>query len=145
VTSGTAGAPRAEAPAARIVVYPTERQLPAGFADPDAGPLREANVTCVALKDRNCIARFIVLRPGAPEALLVFTQSGAYLFEPDAAGRWRNTATASGALLSCEPFRRAVEAGAFAFEAHALPDVVVAGRRFGLVPPTTYVCPKTTP
>jgi hypothetical protein len=141
LTATTGTAPASE-PVARVVVYPDGRQLPAGFTD---GPLRDAQVTCATMKDRNCIARYVVLRPGDPEVLLVFSQSSAYVFEADAAGRWRKSVVANGALLSCEPLRRAVETGTFSFEPHPWPDLMVGGQRFGLAPSTSSVCPRTTP
>lgn len=128
--------------AARITVYPAGRALPAQFLDLISGPFNAATLPpCVRMtKGKTCIARYVALAPGEPEAILFVDIGAAYILRPDAQGHWHQTGRISGALY-CAAVRRALERGEFAVEPHAAPDLVVGAMRLDIDPPPAR-CPN---
>ena len=128
--------------AARIVVYPAGRALPPGFLDLTSGPFNPTTLPpCVRMtKGKTCVARYVALAPGEPEAILFLDIGAAYILQPDAQAHWHQTGRLSGALY-CAAVRNALERGEFGIEPHAAPDLVVGAIRLDIDPPPAR-CPK---
>jgi hypothetical protein len=126
--------------AERTLVYPSGRTLPPSFSATSPGPMTGINLNCVQTQAKRCIARFVTLQQGGPEAILFLDQFVGYVFEQDSTGKWHKTAQLAGAL-NCDSLRQGVESGAFRLEAHPWPDLVVGEQRLGLAPTPSYVCP----
>ncbi|MBI3514097.1 MAG: DUF4153 domain-containing protein [Proteobacteria bacterium] len=126
--------------AERVSVYPSGRSLPPSFSATSAGPMAGINLNCVQMRSKKCIARFVTLRPGEGEAILLLDQFVGYVFEQDSARQWRKTAQLAGAV-NCDALRQGVESGAFKLETHPWPDLVVGDQRLGLAPTPSYTCP----
>ena len=128
--------PTANELADRVAVYPEGRVLPAAFYDMLLGPLAGADAPwCFrSTNGAKCSARFLILRPGDAEAILLLDANASSLFELDTAGEWRKTARVTGAT-SCAPVRQGIERGEFTLEPHAWPDLVVGNQRLDLSPP----------
>lgn len=131
--NGAATTQSADELLARIAVYPHGRSLPRQFAqdvfDQGPGPGRPF---CTASLATPCSARFIELKAGQPEAVvLVDSLSTGRVFEPDAQGHW----TFAGTLRSGPTCGKAeLWTGELQQRPHEWPDLVTAGgHRFEIV------------
>jgi hypothetical protein len=126
--------------AARVTVYPAGRTLPASFYDLDTGPTAgNRRPLCFHTGGSKCIARFITMRPGEAEAVILLDSVSGYLFEQDAAGHWSETAQLLGAV-TCGPVRDGVEKGEFNLAPHPWPDLVFGDHRLIVVSPEYQSC-----
>jgi hypothetical protein len=120
--------------AARIVVSPAGRVLPASFLDGSLWPAGSPGAPlCLRPALPKCVVRFVALRPGETEAILFFDQPQTSLYEQDAQGTWRKTAVVTG-LTTCPAVRQGLEQDDVDVEPHAWPDLVVGGQRLILTP-----------
>ncbi|HEY4038714.1 MAG TPA: DUF4153 domain-containing protein [Burkholderiaceae bacterium] len=112
----------------RIAVYPAGRALPKAFFDEAFGDLYPA---CPFASGYQCIARFVTLGQGQPEAVVLLdSRSIGYLFEQDEAGHWKRTATAHN--VNCPGVRGDLENGEIRLQPHRWPDLMIGGRRVEL-------------
>ena len=132
--------PATEAFLRHVTVYPEGRTLPDGFYETQFGALTNATVPlCARVSVGRCVARYVTLRPGEPEALLFLDADGGSLFEQDAGGAWRKTGTLT-ARLHCQLVRQELETGDVTPAPHGWPDLVVAGERV-MIEPVAGDCP----
>jgi len=113
----------------RMVVFPPGRDLVAaahGLRAESGSWAVECLQEATAPK---CIARFLTLRPGEAETLVVFDPgtSEIWLLQPDAAGRWTRVGQARGPT-SCEAVAEALRRGEIEPAPHSWPDLMVGGR-----------------
>lgn len=118
----------------RVEVYPSGRALPASFYDLNSGPMAgSAAPQCFRTNGAKCVARFVSLRPGEPEAILFADAGGGFVFEQDSAGQWRKTALLTGPVY-CASTRQGLEHGDFKLDPHPWPDLVVGDQRLQITP-----------
>jgi hypothetical protein len=118
----------AEEMSRRIAVYPAGRALPKAFFDEAFGDLYPA---CPFASGYQCIARFVTLGQGQPEAVVLLdSRSMGYLFEQDEAGHWKRTATAHN--VNCPGVRGDLENGEIRLQPHTWPDLMIGGRHVEL-------------
>lgn len=118
----------------RVAVYPAGRTLPLQFFD-DAFVLEHdmQQPYCTSGGGQSCIARFVSLHEGQPEAVIFIdsTSIGYTLFEQDAAGHWRRTGQLRGAL-ACPNLREQIKNGEFRLQPHPWPDLEIGGLVVGI-------------
>lgn len=119
---------------ARMDVYPAGRTLPQYFFD-ETSMQQDGNslIFCFREGARRCAAWFFSLRPGV-EGILIYTGGAGVVFEPGTAERWAKIAMLHGPVHCLEP-RSGVDRGEVATQLHAMPDLVIGGRRFDLIAP----------
>lgn len=133
-----------------VTVFPVGRPLPKGFLDaiatsraygaaPGQGCLVGDGSTSSPVPPAKliCAARWLTVRPGSPDAILLISPSGSSLYEPDAAGHWRATATPGG-QLSCNGVADAIKSQPIQVVPHPWPDLIVAGHRIEFQMPDQY-------
>ncbi len=113
-----------------ISVFPAGRTLPADFyvrlAD---APLKSTLRQCVP---QGCAARYMVLKPGAPESIVLVTPFFGDVLDQGADGAWHETAHLQGSF--CKQVRDARMTGDFVPQTHPWPDLAIGGKVFVLVP-----------
>lgn len=120
--------------AAHVTVLPQGRTLPPVFYEQAFWKKNEYGVPrCVNEPDGTCLARYIALRPGAPEAILFLDDAAGNIFEQDAGGQWQLTGRLSG-LNYCAKFQSGLKNGDIRLEPHAWPDLVIGGLRMNVLP-----------
>jgi hypothetical protein len=121
-------------------IYPEDHPLPANFAE----RFEAAASSCFdPFAHQNCVARFLSLEPGKPEIVILEIGAVYEVYEPTAEGSWRKSAAARALVFGCPSAQGAFQRGEIRVEAHALPDLVIGGQRFALIPSTTENCPAT--
>jgi len=120
--------------AGRVDIYPAGRNLPASFYQLSSSLWAGSTTpTCLILYSvPKCKARFIVLQPNAPEAIIFMSNDGGgSVFEQDATGSWHSTGYISNL---CGAIRNDLADGAVGLAAHPEPDLVVDGRHLTIDP-----------
>ncbi len=121
--------------AERITVYPADRTLPPSFFDKAKGPFAgKVQPACLRPTAQKCVARFVSLHSGSPDALILLDAYAGYVFEEADGGQWVNAATIQG-IVTCPTIRQAVESGTFRLDPHPRPDIVVGDERLVLSAP----------
>ena len=115
--------------AGRIKVYPEGRELPPNLLDGDVEGIAAA---CRFVRN-SCAARYITLRDGDREALILVSSYSGGLFQQDDAGHWHETAELQGLSLAKDAASPtlAVPVGT---QPHDLPDLKIGDQRVTLVP-----------
>jgi Domain of unknown function (DUF4153) len=121
---------------ARIDVYPPGHPVPDTLLDDlrtlgNPGPPSGCFLPNYPQK---CIARFIRLQPDAPEVLIFLNLYSSSLLEQDAGTHWKNAERLDG-NIRCDGVRDGFLSDKVTLETHPLPDIVVGGQRFTLLPP----------
>lgn len=113
-----------------IRVLPAGRTLPPDFFAKTAEHfLQNALSMCVPQK---CVARYMALKPGAEESLVLMGPFFGYVLDRNADGTWHETAQVQGSF-ACKQVGEARDAGALAPQPHALPDLIIGGKVFVLI------------
>ena len=127
-----------------VAVLPTGRTLPDDVLDPDFASRNGVLPGLCQPKGAGCVARFVTLEPGAPEAIVLASPFGGDVFEQDAESGWRKT----GSLHSpANCLAQAVRSGPLDLKPHAAPDVIVDGQRLTILPASQPEkrCPDDAP
>jgi hypothetical protein len=150
--TGTA-APSPEAAArnlkAHIDVYPPGRSLPGEFYDQAFWLRMNKSVpvcTTITGADNSaghCLARFFSPGGDQAEMILFIDAAKTQVFAQAADGHWQIAGEIADWTLHCPGMRRALTRDAPQSQPHALPDLMIDGRRFAITPPTPV--PATCP
>jgi hypothetical protein len=146
--TGVASAPplTARAKARLVKVYPDGRELPPGLLELISGEAASppAKACFSSQINRSCVARFLALRTGEPDALVLDMKFGGLeVFEVDANGIWRKTAKATNiAFTACASVSGAFERGDIVVAPHDAPDLILGGQRRVLQPIEDCPAPK---
>jgi hypothetical protein len=119
--------------AKRIVILTPGRELPKDFLTPDFWNSPDNGMLQCMANDSSCTAMYLPLQTGKPDSLLIVDPYNGAVFDQDADGKWKFSATLAGNNY-CVPLQKAMREGKLTVAPHGWHDLLADGIRFVLIP-----------
>lgn len=119
--------------AKRIVMLTPGRELPKDFLTPDFWNSPDNGMLQCMANDSSCTAMYLPLQTGKPDSLLIVDPYNGAVFDQDADGKWKFSASLAGNNY-CAPLQKAMRQGKLTAAPHAWNDLLADGVRFVLIP-----------